>query len=103
MKTMLPNPSHLETVDTVALGKAKSKMDFLGDVDGHKVVPVLIHGDSAFSGQGIVYETLQMERLNGYSTGGTVHVIFNNHVGFTTNPGEFRSSRLKIISSTILH
>lgn len=77
----------------MALGKAKSKMDFLDDKDGSKVVPVLIHGDAAFSGQGIVYETLQMERLAGYSTGGTIHVIFNNHVGFTTNPGEGRSSK----------
>lgn len=90
---MLPNPSHLETVDTVALGKAKAKMDMLGDEEGDKVVSVIIHGDAAFSGQGIVYETLQMERLKGYSTGGTIHVIFNNHIGFTTNPSQSRSSR----------
>ena len=91
---MLPNPSHLETVDGVVLGKARSKMDYLGDKKGDKVVTVIIHGDAAFSAQGIVYETLQMERLKGYSTQGTVHIVFNNHVGFTTNPGEGRSSRL---------
>ena len=89
---MLPNPSHLETVNAVALGKARSKMDFIGDSEGDNVVTVLIHGDAAISGQGIVYETLQMERLPGYTTKGTIHVVFNNHVGFTTNPGEGRSS-----------
>lgn len=80
-------------MNTVALGKAKSLMDHIGDENGDKVVPVIIHGDAAFSGQGVVYETLQMERLKGYSTGGTVHVIFNNHIGFTANPGELRSCK----------
>lgn len=99
---MLPNPSHLETVNPVVLGKARSKMDFIGDHDGDKVVTVLIHGDAAISGQGIVYETLQMERLPGYTTQGTVHVVFNNHVGFTTNPGEGRSSSQQL-TSPVLH
>lgn len=92
---MLPNPSHLETVNGLVLGKSKSKMDYLGDKNGDKVVSVIIHGDAAFSAQGVIYETLQMERLKGYTTHGTVHIIFNNHVGFTTNPGEGRSSKHK--------
>lgn len=90
---MLPNPSHLETVNPVALGKARSKSDNMGDKEGDKVCAVLIHGDAAFSGQGIIYETLQMELLPGYTTKGTIHVVFNNHVGFTTNPKEGRSSK----------
>jgi 2-oxoglutarate dehydrogenase complex dehydrogenase (E1) component-like enzyme len=99
---MLPNPSHLETVNPVALGKARSKMDQVRDKTGDRVLSVLVHGDAAFSGQGIVYETLQMEILKGYSTHGTVHVVFNNHVGFTTNPTEGRSSNFELISS-LLH
>lgn len=90
---MLPNPSHLETVNPVVLGKARSKMDQIRDKNGDKVLTVLVHGDAAFSGQGIVYETLQMELLKGYSTHGTIHIIFNNHIGFTTNPNEGRSSK----------
>jgi 2-oxoglutarate dehydrogenase E1 component len=106
--TMLPNPSHLETVNTVALGKAKSKMDHIGDKEGDKVVPVLIHGDAAFAGQGVVYETLQMELLKGYTCKGTVHIVFNNHVGFTTNPRDGRSTPyctdvMKANNSFIIH
>jgi len=106
--TMLPNPSHLETVNTLVLGKARSKMDFIGDRNGDKVLSVIIHGDAAFSGQGIVYETLQMERLKGYTTHGTIHIVFNNHVGFTTNPGEGRSTPyatdvMKTNNSFIMH
>ena len=89
---MLPNPSHLETVNPVVLGKAKSKMDFIHDSYGDKVLTVLIHGDAAFAGQGIVYETLQMELLKGYTNNGTVHIVFNNHIGFTTDPSDARSS-----------
>ncbi len=89
---MLPNPSHLETVNGIVLGKARSKMDFLNDKKGEKVVSVIVHGDAAFSAQGVVYETLQMEKLAGYTTHGTIHIVFNNNVGFTTNPGEGRSS-----------
>ena len=92
---MLPNPSHLETVDPIVLGKARAKMDQIGDDNGDKILTVVVHGDAAFSGQGIVYETLQMEKLKGYTVHGTIHVVFNNHVGFTTNPEEGRSSRLE--------
>lgn len=93
---MLPNPSHLETVNPVALGRARAKMDQIGDVHGDRVLPVLVHGDAAFSGQGIIYECLQMELLKGYTTYGTVHIVFNNHVGFTTNPTDSRSSSFSL-------
>lgn len=99
---MLPNPSHLETVNPVALGRARAKMDQIGDHEGDKVLPVLIHGDAAFSGQGIIYECLQMELLRGYRTHGTVHIVFNNHVGFTTNPTDARSSN-RSLRSRLLH
>lgn len=92
---MLPNPSHLETVDPVALGKARASMDLLCDSEGTKVLPILIHGDGAFTGQGLVYETIQMEKLEGYSTRGTIHVIFNNQLGFTANPVDGRSCNLQ--------
>jgi len=90
--TMLANPSHLEAVDPVVAGKARAKMYNLNDSEGRKVMPLLLHGDAAFAGQGVVYETMQMSQLNGYQTGGTVHVICNNQVGFTTNPSEGRST-----------
>ena len=88
---MLPNPSHLEAVNPLVMGFAKGKQDQIGDSMGKKVLPVLIHGDAAIAGQGIIYETLQMEKLRGYSVGGTIHIIFNNQVGFTTEPLDGRS------------
>ena len=88
---MLPNPSHLEAVNPLVMGFAKGKQDQLADPSGKKVLPVLIHGDAAIAGQGIIYETLQMEKLKGYSVGGTIHVVFNNQVGFTTEPLDGRS------------
>jgi 2-oxoglutarate dehydrogenase E1 component len=90
---MLPNPSHLEAVNPLVMGYARGKMDLLKDPSGDKVLPVLIHGDAALSGQGIIYETLQMEKLRGYSVGGTIHLVFNNQVGFTTEPLDGRSGR----------
>lgn len=87
-----PNPSHLETINTVALGKTRSKMDFYGDKAGDKTLCVLVHGDAAFAGQGIVYETIQMEKLEGYYVGGTIHVLINNQVGFTAEKSQGRSS-----------
>ncbi len=86
------NPSHLEAVDPVVEGLVRPKQDRVGDTNRERVIPVLIHGDAAFIGQGVVAETLQMSCLDGYTTGGTVHVITNNQIGFTTNPLEGRSS-----------
>ncbi len=86
------NPSHLEAVDPVVLGMARAKQRRRQDTkDRKKVVPILIHGDAAFAGQGVVTETLQLSRLQGYTVGGTVHVIVNNQVGFTTDPKDSRS------------
>ncbi len=89
---LVPNPSHLESVDPVVEGMVRSRQDQRKDSDGKKVVPILIHGDAAVAGQGIVYETLQMYRLDGYTTGGTIHVVINNQVGFTTEPKDDRST-----------
>jgi len=89
--TLTPNPSHLESVDAVVEGQVRAKQDALGDGED-KVIPVLIHGDAALSGQGIVYETLQMCSLEGYKTGGTIHIVINNQIGFTTLPKEGRST-----------
>ncbi|MDR1265227.1 MAG: multifunctional oxoglutarate decarboxylase/oxoglutarate dehydrogenase thiamine pyrophosphate-binding subunit/dihydrolipoyllysine-residue succinyltransferase subunit [Propionibacteriaceae bacterium] len=86
------NPSHLETVDPVLEGIARAKQDRSANPERHPVLPVLLHGDAAFAGQGVVYETFQMSQLRGYSTGGTVHVVVNNQIGFTTAPVESRSS-----------
>ncbi len=86
------NPSHLEAVDPVVMGIARAKQDMMGDRLRKKVVPVLIHGDAAFAGQGVVYETLQMSGLNGYRVGGTIHIIINNQIGYTTGPERARTS-----------
>jgi len=87
-----PNPSHLEAVDPVVEGLARAKLDIRHNGDVGKVCPVLIHGDAAISGQGIVYETIQMATLRGYRTGGTIHIVTNNQVGFTTDYLDGRSS-----------
>jgi 2-oxoglutarate dehydrogenase E1 component len=102
------NPSHLEAVDPVVEGKARARQRILGDTQRKRVVPLLIHGDAAFAGQGIVAETLNFSQLPGYRTGGTVHVVVNNQIGFTTNPSESRSSRYctdiaKMIEAPIFH
>jgi len=89
--TLSPNPSHLEAVNTVVQGIARAKIDH-DYKDESKVCPVLIHGDAAIAGQGIAYETIQMAQLDGYRTGGTIHIIVNNQVGFTTNYLDGRSS-----------
>lgn len=86
------NPSHLEAVNPVVEGLVRPKQDRLGDTERKRVLPVLIHGDAAFIGQGVVAEVLQLSRLEGYSTGGTLHVITNNQIGFTTDPLAGRSS-----------
>ncbi len=87
-----PNPSHLEAVDPVVEGIVRPKQDRLGDTQRARVIPLLIHGDAAFAGQGVVAETLNLSQLDGYSTGGTIHLIINNQIGFTTNPDESRST-----------
>src|SRR5262249_22157456 len=93
--TLSPNPSHLEFVDPVVEGMVRAKQDELQisrEEARSRVLPVLIHGDAAFAGQGIVTETLNLADLKGYRTGGTIHFIINNQIGFTTSPTSSRSS-----------
>lgn len=87
-----PNPSHLESVDAVVEGFARSKQTLKGDKGKNSILPVLIHGDAALAGQGVVYETLQLYGLPDYSTGGTIHFVINNQIGFTTAPRQARST-----------
>src|SRR5216684_6831155 len=106
---LAPNPSHLEAVDPVVEGKARARQRIRNDTEHRrKVLPLLIHGDAAFAGQGIVAETLNMSQLPGYSTGGTVHIVVNNQIGFTTLPQDARSSMYatdiaKMIEVPIFH
>jgi 2-oxoglutarate dehydrogenase E1 component len=106
--SLLPNPSHLEAVNPVVLGKARAQQVMRGDEDGREVLPVLLHGDAAYAGQGIVAEILALSGLPGYGTGGTLHFIINNQVGFTTSPQFARSSPYpsdvaKMVQAPILH
>ncbi|MEO5774210.1 MAG: 2-oxoglutarate dehydrogenase E1 component [Sphingomicrobium sp.] len=106
--SLLPNPSHLEAVDPVVLGKARAVQTLSGDKHGKTVLPILLHGDAAFAGQGVVWECLGFSGLPGYGTGGTIHFIINNQVGFTTSPQYARSSPYpsdvaKGIQAPILH
>lgn len=89
---LTPNPSHLEAVDSVVLGYSRAKADVLYNSDFDKVLPILIHGDASLAGQGIVYEIIQMSKLDGYYTGGTIHFVINNQIGFTTDFDDARSS-----------
>src|SRR5579863_3499696 len=89
---LMPNPSHLEAVDPVVVGFSRAKADVLYKSDYDKILPILIHGDASLAGQGIVYEVLQMSGLKGYYTGGTIHFVINNQIGFTTDFDEARSS-----------
>ena len=87
------NPSHLEIVNPVVEGSVKARMDRRGDKDGKQVLPVLVHGDAAFAGQGVIMETLALAQTRGYYTGGTVHLVVNNQIGFTTSdPRDTRST-----------
>ena len=89
---LVSNPSHLEAVDPVAVGRVRAKQARIGDAEGHRVLPILLHGDAAFAGQGIAAETLNLASLEGFTVGGTVHVIVNNLIGFTTEPHALHSS-----------
>ena len=110
--SLAANPSHLEAVNAVVEGKARARQRILGDdgvkTDRKRVLPLLIHGDAAFAGQGSVAEVLNLSQLPGYRTGGTIHVIINNQIGFTTMPSDARSSSYatdvaKMIEAPILH
>ena len=105
---LVPNPSHLETVGSIVEGITRAKIDEEYQGDSSKIIPIIIHGDAAVAGQGIVYELIQMSKLKGYSTGGTIHIVVNNQIGFTTNYLDARSSTYctdvaKITLSPVLH
>ncbi len=105
---LVPNPSHLETVAAVAEGITRAKIDRKYNGDSSKILPIIIHGDAAIAGQGIAYEIVQMAKLNGYKTGGTIHIVINNQIGFTTNYLDARSSTYctdvgKVTLSPVLH
>jgi 2-oxoglutarate dehydrogenase E1 component len=107
--SLQPNPSHLEAVDPVVVGKVRARLDMAGDTTSRRsVMAIIMHGDAAFAGQGLVYETLAMSQLIGYRTGGTVHVVVNNQIGFTTVPahaysGLYCTDVAKAIQAPILH
>jgi len=105
---LVPNPSHLETVGPIVEGIARAKIDTDYNGDNSKLIPIIVHGDAAIAGQGLVYEVTQMSKLNGYSTGGTIHIVVNNQIGFTTNYLDARSSTYctdvaKVTLSPVLH
>jgi len=106
--SLTSNPSHLEAVNPVVLGQARAKQFFHQDYERNKVIPILIHGDAAFAGQGVVAECFAMSGLPGHNTGGTIHIIINNQIGFTTSPRFARSSPYpsdvaKMVEAPILH
>ncbi len=105
---LCPNPSHLEAVDPLVIGYVRSKADVLYDSDFDKILPILIHGDASVAGQGVIYEVLQMSGLDGYYTGGTIHFVINNQIGFTTDFDDARStdyctSIAAMVQAPVLH
>ena len=105
---LIPNPSHLESVNPVVMGYTRAQIDEEYEGDFNSAIPILIHGDAAIAGQGIVYETIQMSKLDGYKVGGVIHFVINNQIGFTTDYDDARSSiyctdLAKIIDSPVLH
>ena len=105
---LCPNPSHLEAVDPIVIGFARSKADVLYNSDYDKILPILIHGDASVAGQGIVYEVLQMSGLKGYYTGGTIHFVINNQIGFTTDfedarTADYCTSVAAMVQAPVLH
>ncbi len=105
---LCPNPSHLEAVDPVVIGFARSKADVLYNSDYDKILPILIHGDASVAGQGVVYEVLQMSGLDGYYTGGTIHFVINNQIGFTTDfedarTADYCTSAAAMVQAPVLH
>ncbi len=106
--SLTANPSHLELVDPVVIGKVRAKQIQRGDTTGNQVLPLLLHGDAAFAGQGIIPETLMMSELPGYRVGGTIHIVINNQIGFTTMPkfgrsGPYCTDVAKMLSAPIFH
>jgi len=106
--SMAANPSHLEAIDPIVEGLVRAKQAARGDTERRRVVPVLLHGDAAFLGQGVAYETLMLSRLPGFTTGGTVHVIINNQIGFTTAPEDYRVTRYpsdlaRVVEAPVFH
>ncbi len=106
--SLAPNPSHLEIVDPIVIGRVRAKQDQLGDTERTEVLGILLHGDAAFAGQGVVAETFDFSALRGYRTGGTIHIIVNNQIGFTTSPAYSRSSPYptdvaKMVMAPIFH
>ena len=105
---LVPNPSHLESVDPVVEGFSRAKADALYESDYDRILPILVHGDAAVAGQGVVYEVVQMSKLDGYYTGGTVHFVINNQIGFTTDFDDARSSTYctaaaSLVQAPVLH
>ncbi len=101
--SLAPNPSHLEAVNPIVEGIVRAKQAYRDDRERRRVVPVLLHGDAAFAGQGVVYETLALSSLAGYTTGGTIHLIVDNQLGFTTSPAEYLFARYPSDLAHVLH